>query len=138
MSIKKWDPQTTMNFVRLYGEHRCLWDKNIPEYKCRGARDTAIENIISRMGIENLRIEDVKCKIRIIRNAYINEKKKIREKKRMAVDGERKDYVCTLNWFPIADQFLSKVVVRKRMAQEFAFGPVSEHSGSDRDGVIWR
>lgn len=124
--MKKWDREKTLLFVKLYAKHACLWDKEICDYKSRKARDAAIEDIIAQMGIEEMRANDVKWKIRIIRNAYINEKKKIQHKKRTTIDGQQVNYVCNLPWFPIADRFLSKVV-RKRTSFHISSSLVSSN-----------
>lgn len=111
--IKKWDAATTTRFVQEYAKHTCLWDVSNENYKSRASRDAAVEDIVHNMGMNDLHPNDVKCKIRIIRNTYINEMKKIREKKKM-IGGKHVNYVCNIPWFKTADQFLRKVVRKKK------------------------
>jgi len=49
--------------VDLYKEHECLWNMNSTLYKRKDARRSALEEILSKMGLENFTTEDTKQKI---------------------------------------------------------------------------
>jgi len=63
--------------VELYKEHECLWNMNRILYKRKDARQSALEEIVRKMGLENFTTEDAKQKIRSLRATYQQESHKI-------------------------------------------------------------
>jgi hypothetical protein len=54
-------------------EHECLWNKNSTLYKRKDARQSVLEEIVRKMGLENFNTEDAKQKIRSLRATYQQE-----------------------------------------------------------------
>jgi len=50
--------------VELYKEHECLWNMNSTLYKRKDVRQSALEEIVGKMGLENFTTEDAKQKIK--------------------------------------------------------------------------
>ncbi|KAJ9591064.1 hypothetical protein L9F63_027727, partial [Diploptera punctata] len=73
----------TKRFVELYKKQECLWNTRCKEYRQRELRDRAYETIARDMKIPGFSVKDVKNKIRIIRNTYVQELQKIRKSKEM-------------------------------------------------------
>ena len=63
--------------MELYKEHECLWNMNRILYKRKDARQSALEEIVRKMGLENFTTEDAKQKIRSLRATYQQESHKI-------------------------------------------------------------
>jgi len=95
----------TINFLRHYEQHPCLWDKTIPDFRNRLKRNTAEEKLLPISGLSNRK--ELRAKIRSIRGTYNQEVGKIKNSLSMALDS--KDiYKPKLNWFSYADSFLRK------------------------------
>lgn len=69
----RWNDEITCKFVELYKEHECLWNMNSTLYK----RQSALEEIVRKMGLENFTTEEAKQKIKSLRATYQQESHKI-------------------------------------------------------------
>jgi hypothetical protein len=49
-------------------EHKRLWNMNSTQYKRNSARQSAPEEIVRKMGLENFNMEDAKQKIKILQS----------------------------------------------------------------------
>jgi hypothetical protein len=66
----RWNDEFTCKYVELYKENECLWNMNSTLYKRKDARQSALEKIVRKMGLENFTTEDAKQKIRSLRATY--------------------------------------------------------------------
>jgi len=63
----RWNDEITCKYVELYKERECLRNMNSTQYKRKDARQSALEEIVRKMGLENFTTEDAKYKIKILR-----------------------------------------------------------------------
>jgi hypothetical protein len=73
----RWNHELTCKYVELYKEHECLWNMNSTLYKRKDARQSALEEIVRKVGLENFATEDAKQKIKSLRVIYQQESHKI-------------------------------------------------------------
>ena len=73
----RWNDELTCKYVELYKEHECLWNMNSTLYKRKDARQSALEEIVRKMGLENFATEDAKQKIKSLRVTYQQESHRI-------------------------------------------------------------
>jgi len=73
----RWNDELTRKYVELHKEHECLWNVNSTLYKRKDARQSALEEIVRNMGLENFITEDAKQKIKSLRTTYQQESHKI-------------------------------------------------------------
>jgi hypothetical protein len=66
----RWNDELTCKYVELYKEHECLWNMNNTLYKRKEARQSALEEIVGKMGLENFTTEDAKRNIKSLRATY--------------------------------------------------------------------
>jgi len=97
----------TIEFLKHYEEHPCLWDKCIPDFKNWQKRNAAEEKLLPISGLSN--IKELRSKIRSIRGTYNQELGKIKNSMRTG-SGAADIYKPKLNWFSCADSFLRKSV----------------------------
>ena len=62
--------------MELCKEHECLWNMNSTLYKRKDARQSALEEIVRKMGLENFAKEDAKQKVKSLRVTYQQESHK--------------------------------------------------------------
>ena len=60
----RWNDEFTCMYVELYKEHECLWNMNSTLYKRTDVTQSALEEIVRKMGLENFTTEDAKQKIK--------------------------------------------------------------------------
>jgi hypothetical protein len=73
----RWNYELTCKCVELYKEHECLWNMNSTQYKRKDARQSALEEIVRKMGLENFTTEGAKQKIKSLTlSLSLSEKKK--------------------------------------------------------------
>jgi len=72
----RWNDELTYKYVELYKEHECLWNTNSTLYKRKDARQSALEEIVRKMGLENFTTEDAKQRVSL-RVTYQQESHKI-------------------------------------------------------------
>jgi hypothetical protein len=73
----RWNDELTCKYVDLYKEHECLWNMTGTLYKRKDARQSALEEILRKMGMENFTTEDAKQKIESLKATYQQESHKI-------------------------------------------------------------
>jgi hypothetical protein len=74
----RWNDEFTCKYVELYKKHECLWNinstlYNSTLYKRNNARQSAVEEIVRKMELENFTTEDAKQKIKSLRATYQQE-----------------------------------------------------------------
>ncbi|XP_050506119.1 uncharacterized protein LOC126884240 [Diabrotica virgifera virgifera] len=130
----KWSSQDTISFLEMYEQHRCLWDVHSEGYKDRNTRINAYEAMATAMEIDGFLVEDVKAKIRSLRNAYTLELAKILRSKKLAA-GPDDVYKPKLPWFPVADRILNGVV-QLREIQPTEIGVADSETQSSVNDVV--
>lgn len=95
----------TIEFLKCYKKHPCLWDKALPDFRNRKMRDAAEEMLLPISKLSN--IKELRSKIRSIRGTYNQEVNKI-HMSTITGCGKKDIYIPKLNWFSYADSFLRK------------------------------
>nr|BAH71045.1 ACYPI009600 [Acyrthosiphon pisum] len=95
----------TIEFLKIYKQHPCLWDKALPDFRNRKMRDAAEEKLLPISKLSN--IKELRSKIRSIRGTYNQEVNKIHMSMKTGC-GKKDIYIPKLNWFSYADSFLRK------------------------------
>jgi hypothetical protein len=72
----RWNDELTCKYVELYKEDKCLWNTNSTLYRRKDAGQSALEEIVRKMGLENFTTEDAKQKIKSLRATYQQESHK--------------------------------------------------------------
>ncbi|XP_013195270.2 uncharacterized protein LOC106138615 [Amyelois transitella] len=99
----KLSEDQTLQFVKLYKRHECLYDTSHPHYKFRHAREAAMREMIQEFGIPGIRVDDVKKKIKSLRSTYFLEMEKIQKYKNMGTN-----YKSKLKWYNEMSTVLEK------------------------------
>jgi hypothetical protein len=86
--------------VELYKGHECLWNINRTLYRRKDARQSAVEEIVRKMGLEIFTTEDVKRKIRSLRATYEKETHKM-DKSFSSGVGLEDVYKPSMKWFTL-------------------------------------
>lgn len=110
--MRKLNEEQTMQFIALYKENSCLWDITLDDYKNKAMRQSALENILEGMKIENMTVDDVKSKIKSIRSTYCLELDKI--EKSTVFGGCGNVYEPKMKWFAEFDSFIKNVMVKRK------------------------
>jgi len=71
-----WNDELTCKYVELYKEHKCLCYMDSTLYKRKDAKQSVLEEIVRKMGLENFTTEDSKQKIKSLRATYQQESHK--------------------------------------------------------------
>lgn len=99
----RWPVKQLIKLLRLYGSHRCLWDRNDPFNKNRTERRAAMIDIKEAMG-NGMTMEQLAQKINVVRSTYRYEKRRIKERIKRGQGARTK-----LKWFALADAFLRDI-----------------------------
>jgi hypothetical protein len=91
----RWNDELTCKYVELYKEHECLWNMNSKRYKRKDARQSALEDIVRKMGLENFTTAEAKQKIKSLRATYQQESQKT-DKYLSSGAGLKDVYFCNL------------------------------------------
>ena len=67
----RWNDELTCKYVELYKEHECPWNMNSTQYKRKDARQSALEEIVRKMGLGNFTMEDAKQKIKSLQSVQV-------------------------------------------------------------------
>lgn len=95
----------TIEFLKSYEQHPCLWNKALPDFRNRQIRHMAEEKLLPIARLSN--IKELRSKIRSIRGTYNQEVNKIHNSIKNG-SGKKNIYKPKLNWFSHADSFLRK------------------------------
>lgn len=103
----RWSEAVTLEFVKLYLKHECLWNPVHPGYKLRYQREEAYCDVISEFKsttTKSLCVAEVKNKIKNLRSTYGQEVHKILQK-----SSPDCIYEPSLVWFKEMDRCLKNV-----------------------------
>nr|XP_018900446.1 PREDICTED: uncharacterized protein LOC109032655 [Bemisia tabaci] len=100
----RWEEAETLRFVKLYKERQCLWDPSLPEYRNNKVRNDAYEELQAEMRMPDFSINDVKQKIKNLRNTYTQEVAKIEK----AINAGS-SYQPQMKWFLTMDKLVRKI-----------------------------
>jgi hypothetical protein len=56
----RWNDKLTCKFVELYKQHPCMWGMNSAMYRRKDSRNSALEEVVRKMALENFTTEDAK------------------------------------------------------------------------------
>ncbi|XP_049876179.1 uncharacterized protein LOC126373871 [Pectinophora gossypiella] len=93
----RWGESETRLFVKLYLDHKCLWNSEHDDYKIKHKRQAAYREIVSKFhAITNILLHEreVVLKIRSLKSTYSQEIAKIR-----ARSSPGAPYMTKLGWF---------------------------------------
>lgn len=97
--IMKWCEEQTIDFVKEYVKHECLYNVNCVQYKSKRIRDAALLSISQNLNIPDFGPKEVYKKIRSIKSTYSQELKKIKFRNKSAAG--KNNYKPHLRWFHI-------------------------------------
>lgn len=97
--------------IQHYKQYDCLWDINSPDYKNHGTKYQAWKDIANYF---NKDVEEVKRKVRYLRAAYVNEKRKVESSKKSGASSPHKPNLFYYNDL----DFLDNVVVWRKFNAE--------------------
>ncbi|KAJ0174846.1 hypothetical protein K1T71_009954 [Dendrolimus kikuchii] len=103
----RWNENVTLQFVKLYLKHECLWNPSHPGYKLKYERIKAYDIMVKDFQActtKKLSIPEVKMKIKNLRTTYMQQLNKILEK-----SSPDSIYEPSLIWFHEMDQCLKHV-----------------------------
>lgn len=81
--IMRWGETVTLQFVKTYLKHECLWNPEHPGYKLKYLREKAYADIGTEFNVstqKSLSSLEVKLKIKNLRTTYVQQVHKILEK----------------------------------------------------------
>ena len=111
MDIKlKWSTYDIIKFFDIYRNYEDLWNINNENYRKKAVRNYSFSCLIQELvdaGIEVGNVEILRKKIKILRDAYRNEIKKI---KKSMKNGNQNMHKPKLVWFEKADSFLRNII----------------------------
>ena len=107
----RWTDELTCKYVELYKEHECLWNMNSTLYKRKDARQSALEEIVRKMGLENFTTEDAKQKIESLRATYQQESHNI-DKPLSSEAGLQDVYKPSMKWFTLMTKVMKSGVLK--------------------------
>lgn len=117
----RWGETLTLQFVKIYLKHECLWNPSHSSYRNRSDRESAYQQIIAEFkasGGTNLSIPEAKIKIKNLRTTYVQEMRKVLNK-----SSPDNIYEPSLVWFPEMDKCLKNVIIPRRVSGSYQ--PVS-------------
>jgi diketogulonate reductase-like aldo/keto reductase len=56
----RWNDELKCKYVELYKQHACLWNRNSSLCKRKDARQSALDEIVRKMGLENFTKQKIK------------------------------------------------------------------------------
>lgn len=103
----RWNENITLEFVKLYLKHECLWNPSHPGYKLKYERIKAYDVMVKDFEVcagKKLSVPEVKMKIKNLRTTYMQQLNKILQK-----SSPDSIYEPSLIWFHEMDQCLKHV-----------------------------
>jgi hypothetical protein len=106
-----WKDKHMQNFLEIYRNHECLWNKS-EQYHKTNIREKAYTTLHRELNLPQLSVNDIRAKIKTIRTRYSSELAKIRKSEKSGA-GSNDLYVPRLFWFKQADSLLRDVCMPK-------------------------
>jgi len=91
----------------------CTRNMNSTLYRRKDARQSALEEIVRKMGLENFTTEEAKQKIKSLRATYQQESHKIDESLRSGA-GLEDVYKPSMKWFTLMTEVMESGVFKRR------------------------
>ncbi|CAH2092594.1 unnamed protein product [Euphydryas editha] len=110
----RWSEATTLEFVKMYLKHECLWNPSHPGYKLKYQRDKAYADICSEFKdstMISLTVPEVRIKIKNLRTTYVQQVHKILKK-----SSPDSIYEPSLIWFQEMDRCLKHISTNRHLA----------------------
>ncbi|XP_045537345.1 uncharacterized protein LOC106713191 [Papilio machaon] len=128
----RWNEAVTLEFVKIYLKHECLWNPSHPDYKIKYERDKAYADIASEFQLstmKSLSIPEIKIKIKNLRTTYLQQVHKI-------IQSSTPDciYEPSLIWFHEMDQYMKNIPTNRHSA---LYNTNQETSVADSSCQIW-
>lgn len=115
--IMRWGESVTLEFVKIYLKHECLWNPEHPSYKLKYEREkaySAIGSEFKKTTTKSLNTLEVKLKIKNLRTTYAQQVHKILEK-----SSPDSIYEPSLIWFNEMDRCLKNLSSSSRHSSSF-------------------
>ncbi|KAG6463859.1 hypothetical protein O3G_MSEX014113, partial [Manduca sexta] len=103
----RWSEAVTLEFVKIYLNHECLWNPAHSGYKLKYEREKAYNEIVTEFKastMKTLSVPEVKMKIKNLRTTYVQQVHKILQK-----SSPDCIYEPSLVWFNEMDQCLKHI-----------------------------
>ncbi|KAF9421260.1 hypothetical protein HW555_002732 [Spodoptera exigua] len=103
----RWSEAVTLEFVKIYLKHECLWNPSHPGYKLRYQREQAYSDISAEFKsstMKSLTVPEIKMKIKNLRTTYVQQVHKILQK-----SSPDSIYEPSLVWFHEMDRCLKHI-----------------------------
>ncbi|XP_059057898.1 uncharacterized protein LOC131851411 [Achroia grisella] len=107
----RWSEAVTLEFVKIYLKHECLWNPAHPGYKLKSQRDKAYVDICTQFKASTnkvLSVPEVKMKIKNLRTTYVQQVHKILQK-----SSPNSIYEPSLIWFHDMDRCLKNITTNR-------------------------
>lgn len=107
----RWSEAVTLEFVKIYLKHECLWNPSHPGYKLKYQRDKAYEEISTKFKDSTLKclsVTEVKVKIKNLRTTYFQQLNRILQR-----SNPDSIYEPSLFWFNEMDRCLKYIPTNK-------------------------
>ncbi|XP_055905420.1 uncharacterized protein LOC129940917 [Eupeodes corollae] len=105
----KWKSKQTIDFLKIYRKHKCLWDTRDENYRNRPSRLEAMKAMAKEFKC-GIAVRQVSRKIIAMRSTYRMERRRLAE---AAFKGDKQR--SRLKWYPLADSFLRPFCKLKRV-----------------------
>ncbi|XP_028167363.1 uncharacterized protein LOC114357782 [Ostrinia furnacalis] len=128
----RWSEAVTLEFVKIYLKHECLWNPAHPGYKMKAQREKSYFSIITEFKdstSKTLTVPEVKMKIKNLRTTYVQQVHKILQK-----SNPDSMYEPSLVWFHEMDKCLKHVPNHRHPT---AYNTVPEAPEVDSSTQIW-
>ncbi|XP_053611222.1 uncharacterized protein LOC128675681 [Plodia interpunctella] len=124
----RWSEKETLEFVKIYLRHQCLWNPDDDNYKLRFRRQKAFSDIVAELKVTTgiaLDESEVKIKIKNLRSTYAQELAKIRLR-----SSSDSIYKPTIKWFSEWHKCFNGIIKRRSF-------PNIEGDAQEQDDEIW-
>lgn len=113
----RWSEAITLEFVKIYLKHECLWNPSHPGYKLKYQRDKAYVDICNEFKDSTtkcLSVPEVKMKIKNLRTTYVQQVHKILQK-----SSPDSIFEPSLVWFHEMDRCLKHIPTNRHIIASF-------------------
>lgn len=105
---EKWTSEDIIRFLNIYEKYDVLWNTQSSQYRDKSCRELALMGMVQELNMENVTVDIIRSKIKMIKTVYNQERNKILKSKRISPNGQSL-YKPKLAWFEKADRFLRNV-----------------------------